>query len=478
MGKVVIKNKRKNFLDEECSICKDCTDRTACNGRVGYVKCQKCKDCKTECLKYCDRFRCYERYQAQGYINGKHTVLATEKKKKDAEDKRIDKLALVNAGKYVNKSSVTLWEMICLADNTKYNNGDIDESTLIRNTETLNSLVDTHLEVLMKPIQNITKEEIQKILNDRRDYAQTSIDKAFYSLKGGIDKALEDEIIIKNPMNKMKPPPSRIESKDVVAFEIDEQKRILEYISSDEYEKSRHRNKADSKTLKNCLKFLFATGTRAGETGSVNYETDVDFESENIIIHSTLEKQAEKDKKGNVIFTVDKVTKKKKLNVKIGIKNTTKTGRKSRVRKENEKRILPFSITNKEDMRNLLEEQIVISKSNPNNKNKFLFCNKDGTPITAQQLTTFLKLLCRDLGIKPELKTGCSIHMTKHTFVTRCIESHISLKVISNLVGTTVQRLEKTYAHVLDRFRNEELEFLNAHYKKNGISIKGKETTH
>lgn len=63
--------------------------------------------------------------------------------------------------------------------------------------------------------------------------------------------------------------------------------------------------------------------------------------------------------------------------------------------------------------------------------------------------------------------------MTKHTFVTRCIESHMSLKVISKLVGTSVQRLEKTYAHILDKFRNEELQLLNSHYQKNNISIKG-----
>lgn len=61
-------NKREKFLDEECSICKNCTDRMACNERTGYDKCPKCKDCKVDCLKYYDRFRCSERYQAQGFF--------------------------------------------------------------------------------------------------------------------------------------------------------------------------------------------------------------------------------------------------------------------------------------------------------------------------------------------------------------------------------------------------------------------------
>ncbi len=473
MGKVVIKNKRKKFLGEECSICKNCTDRSACNGRTGYEKCQKCKDCKVECLKHCDRFRCYERYQAQGYINGKHTTLATEKKKKDADNKRIDKLALVNAGKYIDKNSVSLLEMIELADKSKSNNTDIGDASYLRNTETLNNLIESHLEILEKPVQKITKNDIHTMLNSKLYYAQTSIDKFYYCLKSGIDKAVEENIILneRNPMKSLKAPTSEIDTKEVVPFEIDEEKKLLEYISSNEYEKSRHRNKADSLTLKNCLKFLLVTGTRAGEACSINYKTDIDFKAENIIVHTTLTKHIEKDNRGNVIRTIDEKTKKRKMNVNLKVGNSTKTGRKLRVRKKIEKRFLPFIIAGKEDMKKLLEEQIKIAKSNENNTNNFLFCNKDGTPITAQQLTSFLKLLCRDLKIKPDLKTGCSIHMTKHTFVTRCLESHMSLKVISTLVGTSVQRLEKTYAHILDRFRDEQLQLLISHCKKNDIRL-------
>ena len=476
MGKVVIKNKRKKFLEKECAICKDCTDRTACNGRTGYEKCEKCKNCKEECLKYCDRFRCYDRFQAQGYINGKHTVLSTKKKKKEADEEKINKLALVNAGKYIDKNSVTFFEMIQLSDNAKYYNKEIDEATLIRNTETLNNLVDSHLHILNKPIQKVNKNDIHEILNSKVNYAQATIEKFYYCIKNGIDKAIEEHILLaeNNPMEKIKIPPSELETKEILPFEIEEEQKILDYISSDKYEKSRHRNKADSKTLKNCLKFLFATGTRSGEACSVNYKTDINFEEEIIIIHTTLSKKIKKDKNGNLIRITDKNTKKTKQDIQIGIKNATKTGKKLRLRKKIEKRIIPFSITNNEEMKNLLLEQIDIAKANTNNINNFLFCNKDGTPITAQQMTSFLKLLCRDLGIKPDLKTGCSIHMTKHTFVTRCIEAHISLKVISKLVGTSVNRLDKTYAHILDKFRDEEIQLLNEYYSKYNISLKGR----
>ena len=59
--------------------------------------------------------------------------------------------------------------------------------------------------------------------------------------------------------------------------------------------------------------------------------------------------------------------------------------------------------------------------------------------------------------------------MTKHTFVTRAIESGMSLRTISKLVGTSVRELEKTYAHVLDKFMKVELEGLRKHLKNSKI---------
>ncbi len=60
------KVKRKKFDTRgECAICRECTDRTLCNNRIGHIKCDKCKNCKEECLKYCDRFYCQKLNIAQ-----------------------------------------------------------------------------------------------------------------------------------------------------------------------------------------------------------------------------------------------------------------------------------------------------------------------------------------------------------------------------------------------------------------------------
>lgn len=59
--------------------------------------------------------------------------------------------------------------------------------------------------------------------------------------------------------------------------------------------------------------------------------------------------------------------------------------------------------------------------------------------------------------------------MIKHTFVIRVIESGMRLLTISKFVGTSVRELEKTYAHVLDKFMKVELEGLRNHLTNSKI---------
>lgn len=214
-----------------------------------------------------------------------------------------------------------------------------------------------------------------------------------------------------------------------------------------------------------------------GEACSLDYTTDIDFDKEEIIVHTTLSKQLNKDDFGEAIYSQIYDDNRKKFDIVVGKKNATKTGRKLRKRKQIEKRVLPFILGGKNgEMEKLLKEQIKISETNPNNEDDFLFCNRDGSPITAQQLTSYLKIICRDLKIKTDITTGCSIHMTKHTFITRCIESPVELQVISKLVGTGIQVLERTYAHVLTQYRDTELLNLVEEYEKNNFSILGNKT--
>lgn len=467
---VVKKNKRKKFLEKECAICSKCTDRTACNNRQGYEKCEKCKACKTKCLTYCDRYNCYLVYNAQINVNGKQKTIATGKDKNVVEKTKRKRQVELDEGKYIDKDNTTLLELLYLSEDGKFNFNDTNDGSYIRNYETIENIAkDT---IADKKVQEITKQELENFLASRLYLSQSAVNKIYYAITTAFKKAVEDKIISEdnNPMKNLKRPTSLKDSKEVTAFEIDEEIKILNYVTSNEIV-VKPSKKADKKTLENCIKFLFATGCRCGEACAIDYTKAIDFKTEFIDIRYTLSKQVEKDKTGKIQF-IEKGNNRKKPKFKLGIGKTTKTGRLSIKKMESHVRKLPFSISgDPEYMKHLLQEQIEIAKSNPYNTNHLLFCNRDGSFITTQQLTEFIKRVCRELAIKMELETGCSIHMTKHTFVSRCIEAGIQLITISKLVGTSVQELEKTYVHILDRFRNTELEKLSEYYKEMDLQL-------
>ena len=158
----VAKHKRKKFLPEECSICKNCKDRSACNNRVGYEKCQKCEDCKTECLNYCDRFYCYDRNQAQITINGKQTTVANEKKRKDAVSKKIETEAKVHTKNII--------EVVKKIGTTKFEAGKIIQNT--KDKDQYHYAYIESCESFQKPVQKVTYDEIQDFLNSIRHLSQ------------------------------------------------------------------------------------------------------------------------------------------------------------------------------------------------------------------------------------------------------------------------------------------------------------------
>lgn len=447
---VVEKHKRKKFREEgECEICKNCTDRTACNGRVGWDKCQKCKDCKEVCLKYCDRFDCYGKYNAQITINGKHTTVGSGKKRKDAATKKLEAESKVHTKNYVRKNGVSLISLIKDIDNKKLESGIIKSNTqgsnlyLYKRLETANFV---HI-----PIQKITSKMIQEFLNSLTPFlVQTEIQKYYDKIKIGFRKAIKEKLIDaqNDPLDNVVIPLSEKEKRLVEAFSIDEEVQLIKYICNNNLIKS---NKCTygNKTIRNLFLISLFSLTRIGELGSINYDTNIDFINKHIIIDNTLSR----DETGKVI-----------------IGKNTKTGNSNKRKGSSDSRTIPFSTFDSEIMEHLLKLQIENSKNIVNNKEHLLFCGKDGSYIKASYITSIFKRTCRECHIKPNLISGCHIHMTRHTGITRLIEFGVDLLIIASISGhTDIREITRTYGHILSNFRKWQLDHPGEYYKKSDL---------
>lgn len=444
------KVKRKKFDTRgECAICKDCIDRSPCNNRTGHIKCEKCKNCKEECLKYCDRFYCQKLHIAQISVKGKKKTVGSDTIQKNATEKKNEAIAKIQNGTYLDKSSITLFQIAVDIQEEKLKNGDINENTYGRNLESIEYIKKILGEEIK--IQKVTIEDIKQLLRSKREEgkSQSDINKLYNVVNASFRQAVLDKIITvaDNPMNYIDMPISKKIKKDVIAFEIDEQAKLLQYINTHTIITDK-KSAYDNTTVKNLIRIAFLIGARCGEIGALDYTKHIDWKLERVIIERTLTKNKDR---------------------RIVMGETTKTGRRNIKANKQAIRFIPFDVFDKEQLIDILEEQSVIAENNPNNKENLLFCKKDGTYIIPSQINQIFKRVCREAEVKQNLITGCNTHMTKHTFVTRAIEADMSLLTISKLVGTSVRELEKTYAHVLDKFMKEELEGLRKHLNNNKI---------
>lgn len=441
------KIKRPERLDYECDICKNCTNRTECNNRTGTKKCQKCTEC-TSCLTYCDRFYCYQRYQAQISIDKKQTTVANESKKKAAVDKKLETEAKIQTKTYVKKNGITIIEVSKRVRDNKFEAGKIG-----KNTKSKDQYHYKHLEEwddFKKPVQQITYQNINKFLNSIRYLSQSEIGHIVNKLNEAFMECVLDKIIAypDNPMLRITIPTSLQTKKKVEAFEVDEQRKLMHYIRTQPLIKSSRCN-YDERTLRNLFICLLLSAARIGELGALDYTKHLDFSAGGFIINRTLTQE----------------------DGKILMGEHTKTGQRKVSKGQLDERFVPFDIFDEKLLTDTVKDQIQNSRSNFNNKEHLLFCQKDGSYIDYRCLNNIFKRICREAGVKLELPNGCHVHMCRHTGATRMIEAGMDLLVIASILGHVDDRqIKETYGHILARYRNRQLKNSRAYYKQQRLS--------
>lgn len=440
------KIKRPKKLDHECDICKNCTDRSLCDNRAGTKKCQKCIEC-TECLKdnkYCDRFYCYFRYQAQISIDKKQTTVANENKKRAAVDKKLETEAKVQTKTYVKKNGITIIEVIKKIDKNKFEAGKIGKNTKSKNKYHYKYI--ENWDDFKKPVQKVTYQNINDFLNSIRHLSQSEIGKIVDKLKAGFMECVLDKIIAypDNPMLRITIPTSFQTKKQVEAFEVEEQRKLLQYIRTKPLIKSSKCN-YDERTLRNLFICLLLTAARIGEMGAIDYTQHIDLIAKGFAIKRTLTQED-----GKIIMG-----------------ETTKTGKKKIEQGLIDERFVPFDIFDEELLITTVKDQIQNAKSNFCNKEHLLFCQLDGSYIDYRCINNIFKRICREAGVKLNLTKGCHVHMCRHTAVTRMIEAGMDLLVIAAILGHADDRqIKETYGHILARYRNRQLKDCRVYSKK------------
>ncbi len=327
-----------------------------------------------------------------GSINRKSVYGNT---RKEIKEKMTQKLAEVQMNTFIDKNDITLIQVIKLNNEEKYTLNKIKGSTynrLLYTTKIIESL-----DIANKPIQKITRKDLNSSLVEISNYSQSVINKIYQIISQGFNYALLNEYIYRSPFsikgNIIKPNSSQ-QQKKVIALSLNEEKKFLQVL-----------DECDLKS-KSIIYVALFSGLRIGEILALN-KKDI---GSNII---TVNKSLTIDKDGKVIT------------------GTTKT----------------YSGTREVPILDIL-------------KHYLLTCPFDNKNITKSIVDKDIKQICSKAKIK-----NISVHVLRHTFATRCIESGMQAIVLQKILGhSNIQTTLNIYADVFNEFQENEIAKANEYF--------------
>ncbi len=361
--------------------------------------------------------------KANGQLNRKSVY---GNSRKEVKEKMTKALSEVQNDIYVDKTDITLLEIIelCIKQNVESNK--IKQVTYNRNIQT--KKIVEKLSIANMPIQKITAQNINSDLCKLTNYSNSIIDKVCILIRQAFNFAMINNYINKDPFllkGLIIKPISNKQDKEIEAFEIDEQTALLTTLNSsqDKY--------------KDIIYIALFTGMRIGEILALTID-DLDFNKKIIKVSKTL-------------------TRGKNDTYIIG--DTTKT--------YSGKREIPIL----SNLYPILQKYIT---------QKGLLFTYNGNIINPSTVNSHFKKICKDANIKVitvkkkkgldrsgkdyfvNLKTSnVNTHMLRHTFATRCIEAGMNPAVLQKILGhKNIQITLDTYTSVFNRYKENEVEKL------------------
>ena len=338
-----------------------------------------------------------QRWIFQYVYNGKRQTLTQKKNEKVKDFKaRVTKIKNdVNNGTYIEKNNETFYNILTKSIDQKYNDGLVSNRTYSRDLSTIKQIEKTCFNFIYKPIQKITIDDIQQAKINMRSYSNSTISKIWSFITKTFRIATSRRKLNYNIMDdeSLTKPISKIQDRSIEALSTEEENRLISVLNNEE---KNHK-------YRNIILLQLYTGMRIGEVLALSKDC-INIKANTITIYRTITT----DIKGNFILGEHTKT----YSISAGVDKGQRT--------------FPMSPKVKSIVTQVLKEKIT-------NINGLIFYDhKDNKIITRSEINSYLKRISKKYNITA---TSLHSHRLRHTYITRCVENGMNLKVIQQIVG-------------------------------------------
>ena len=185
--------------------------------------------------------------------------------KREVADKLLDLRVQMKDIDLIKEHGMSIIQIMKDIRDKKFNSNRIKEGQYTRITKTIEKIENSSLGKLN--VKDISNDDIQKFLNDNKNYSNSYIKKLYEQLNQAFNFAMKNKYILQNPMDDVIKPKSTKEDKEVRALTIEEQQSLSNYLLN---------CTINEETYKNVFLIQMYLGLRIGETLALNIN-DIDM---------------------------------------------------------------------------------------------------------------------------------------------------------------------------------------------------------
>lgn len=274
-----------------------------------------------------------------------------------------------------------------------------------------------------RKIKDIERREILELQTELKETQTiTATNRALLILNIVLNSAIADDVIIKNPMQGMKPiKNTTLKATETIhkALTEQEQKNLLEQL------------RKDNAFYYECICLMLATGMRAGEVIALSWR-DIDYKQN--VIHIT--KTLSKDENGHKIFATPKTA--------------------------TSMRDIPMNETIKSILQQAKKKYFMLCGANGTPIDERIFTTPYGTIPNSQSINFDLDRATKHLNEQGIKQARFTCHGLRDTFATRYIEQGGNPQTLKSILGhASLSMTMDLYAQVLPNTKQEEMNRLN-----------------